>query len=142
MAVARIFTVPLFDCVELACVGATSPEAATAAVFDEAVKVGARPLAELEAWRDRAAEQLKDAGSVDGCCSRDQHPVVVWVCGDPSAGLLAHEALHAVVEICKHVGVEFDHDNHETQAYLLGWVVDRLVETLWPCGWRHTEEEK
>lgn len=43
-------------------------------------------------------------------------------------GLFVHEAKHIVNRIFIDAGVELDRYNDETEAYLLGWIVNRLWE--------------
>lgn len=44
--------------------------------------------------------------------------------------IIAHEALHITNGILKHAGVFSDFDNDEPQAYLLGWVVKQIYNTV------------
>lgn len=45
-------------------------------------------------------------------------------------GTIAHEALHATNFICDSVGILEDYNNDEAQAYLLGWLVDKIDEFI------------
>lgn len=44
------------------------------------------------------------------------------------ASVIAHEAVHVVNMISKHVGLYHDNENDECQAYLTGWIVDQVNE--------------
>ena len=50
--------------------------------------------------------------------------------GYPTPGIIAHEAKHLVNTIFVDVGVELDRYNDEPEAYLLGWIVNRIHELL------------
>lgn len=54
------------------------------------------------------------------------YPVILT--GKLSPGLFAHEAKHVVNSIFADVGVELDRYNDETEAYLLGWIINRMWE--------------
>lgn len=45
-------------------------------------------------------------------------------------GLVAHESLHAVIEICDYVGIDIKADNPEPITYFLAWVVNRVYEVI------------
>lgn len=45
-------------------------------------------------------------------------------------GLVAHESLHAVIEICDYVDIDIKVDNPEPVTYLLAWVVNRVYEVI------------
>ena len=44
--------------------------------------------------------------------------------------IIAHEALHITNGILLHAGVSADFNNDEPQAYLLGWVVKQIYNTV------------
>ena len=46
----------------------------------------------------------------------------------PTPGVIAHEAKHVVNNIFINIGHELDRYNDEPEAYLLGWVVNRIYE--------------
>lgn len=50
--------------------------------------------------------------------------------GFPTPGIIAHEAKHLVNFIFNDVGVELNIFNDETEAYLLGWIVDEIHKLL------------
>ncbi len=45
-------------------------------------------------------------------------------------GVIAHECFHVTHEILDRIGHDADHSNSEPQAYLLGWVVNKVYEVL------------
>jgi hypothetical protein len=45
-------------------------------------------------------------------------------------GIIAHEVVHLVNHIFKDRGVELDLENDESQAYLTGWLYDKIEKTL------------
>lgn len=55
---------------------------------------------------------------------------LVWFVNDYSIKSAAHEAVHVVNGIFKECGVDMHYDHDEHYAYLLGWVVDCLWQTL------------
>lgn len=54
----------------------------------------------------------------------------VFFPADPKPSSVAHESLHVANWILGDSGVVLDTRNDEPQAYLLGWVVDRVYEAL------------
>jgi hypothetical protein len=48
----------------------------------------------------------------------------------PTPGVIAHEAKHAVNEIFKSVGYELDVRNDEAECYFLGWLVDEICKQI------------
>lgn len=44
--------------------------------------------------------------------------------------IIAHEAVHIVNEIFKRVQIRPDLDNDEPQAYLMGWIVDKIHKAI------------
>lgn len=46
----------------------------------------------------------------------------------PTPGIIAHEAKHLVNEIFIDIGHDLDRYNDEPEAYLLGWIVDKIHE--------------
>lgn len=49
---------------------------------------------------------------------------------EKSAGCIAHEALHLVVNIMNKKDIPINEDTEEVQAYLLGWIVDTINDYL------------
>lgn len=47
-----------------------------------------------------------------------------------SAGVIAHECLHAAGGILSDKGYRYEPDNDEPMAYLLGYMVDKVVKIL------------
>ncbi|CAH1002683.1 hypothetical protein LEM8419_03555 [Neolewinella maritima] len=66
------------------------------------------------------------------------HAAGVWVWeGDYYVGfgldefsipIIAHEAVHVANNILDHVGVKADHNNDETLAYMVSWVVGKVLD--------------
>lgn len=54
---------------------------------------------------------------VSGMAFRDEKPKV---------GIIAHEVVHFVTALSDERGINHDRNNDETQAYLTGWLVDRI----------------
>ncbi|WP_028376013.1 hypothetical protein [Leeuwenhoekiella sp. MAR_2009_132] len=50
--------------------------------------------------------------------------------GFPTPGIIAHEAKHLVNSIFIDIGHELCRYNDEPEAYLLGWIVNRIHELL------------
>ena len=50
--------------------------------------------------------------------------------GYPTPGIIAHEAKHLVNNIFIEISHELCRYNDEPEAYLLGWIVDRIHEVL------------
>ena len=50
--------------------------------------------------------------------------------GYPTPGIIAHEAKHLVNNIFIEISHDLDRYNDEPEAYLLGWIVDRIHEVL------------
>lgn len=48
--------------------------------------------------------------------------------------VIAHEALHLMSYIMKNRGIQYDSDNDEPQAYLLGFIVEFLTKELKAYG--------
>lgn len=43
---------------------------------------------------------------------------------------ISHEALHAVNWIFSHCGIKYSLTNDEPQCYLLGWIVQKIMDTI------------
>ena len=50
--------------------------------------------------------------------------------GYPTPGIIAHESKHLVNNIFIEISHDLDRHNDEPEAYLLGWIVDRIHELL------------
>ena len=50
--------------------------------------------------------------------------------GYPTPGIIAHEAKHLVNNIFIEISHDLDRYNDEPEAYLLGWIVNRIHELL------------
>tara|TARA_B100000378_G_scaffold236018_1_gene202702 strand:- start:13374 stop:13730 length:357 start_codon:yes stop_codon:yes gene_type:complete len=50
--------------------------------------------------------------------------------GYPTPGIIAHEAKHLLNEIYLNIGAQLDLENDEPEAYLLGWIVNRIHEFI------------
>lgn len=44
--------------------------------------------------------------------------------------VIAHEAVHCVNKIMKQCNIHHSYDNDETQAYLMGWVIEQIENFL------------
>ena len=51
----------------------------------------------------------------------------VWAEGVDLYKVIPHECLHVVCDIFKLRGIEFDNDNHEHAAYLLGYLTNKIM---------------
>lgn len=49
---------------------------------------------------------------------------------DSNISLLAHEAVHVCNFIYENIGAKLDIENDEFQAYLIGWIVDEMLNFL------------
>lgn len=62
----------------------------------------------------------------------DDKSVAIWFRDlDPTAGTIAHEALHATKHILEKSGIYLTDETEEAYCYLLGWVVRKITEKLW-----------
>lgn len=68
------------------------------------------------------------------------YPIILS--GKLTPGLLVHEAKHVVNSIFVDTSVELDRYNDETEAYLLGWIVNRLWEVKTKFEKKKTENEE
>lgn len=71
-------------------------------------------------------------GIADYCAitfQMDKEIVVVFN-SKVDASIVAHEALHICSYIFKNTGAEFDKDNDESLAYLLGYVVKEISKAI------------
>ena len=71
-------------------------------------------------------------GIVDYCAitfQTDKEIVVVFN-SKVDASIIAHEALHICSYVFKNTGVDFDRDNDEPLAYLLGYVVNKISKMI------------
>jgi len=50
--------------------------------------------------------------------------------GYPTPGIIAHEAKHLVNNIFIAISHDLDRYNDEPEAYLIGWIVDKIHELL------------
>lgn len=73
----------------------------------------------------------------DGCVSKYESDLNLFLCVReldgvhyPTPGIIAHEAKHLTNHIFDIVGVDLDLYNDEPECYLLGWIVNRIHETL------------
>ena len=55
---------------------------------------------------------------------------VIVVRKNPSYSVIAHETVHLVNAIFKDHGIELSLDNDEPQAYLTGWLFEKIDEVL------------
>ena len=68
-----------------------------------------------------------------GCVFPDgQDVVIVIIKSQICPVVLAHETVHVVNEIYKCRGIQLDTENDEPQAYLTGWVFDKVFRTVYP----------
>lgn len=52
--------------------------------------------------------------------------IIVCFNSEVNPSIIAHESLYVCSYLFQEIGVEFDEDNDETLAYLLGWVVEQI----------------
>jgi hypothetical protein len=71
-----------------------------------------------------------DISGYDGLAFRFREDYVIAFLGTPKPGVVAHESLHIVNEICKTHIIHLSLDNDEPQAYLLEWIVDECFKFL------------
>ena len=55
--------------------------------------------------------------------------VLVLIKPRANINTIAHEALHIVHWIFQHCGIKYSLGNDEPQCYLLGWVVDKMMNS-------------
>jgi hypothetical protein len=58
------------------------------------------------------------------------YEIVVAFKNDVTPSLIAHEALHVCSIIFKNIKCNFDEDNDEPIAYLLGWIVEQIHKLI------------
>ncbi len=51
-------------------------------------------------------------------------------------GVITHEAMHIVHFIADYAGIKVDTENDEALAYLIGWIVDEIYQTLSKKGFK------
>lgn len=62
------------------------------------------------------------------CLTRDTDYITAFEIDSITPGIIAHECVHLLNSIFISNGVELDRHNDETQAYLMGWLVNRVTE--------------
>lgn len=60
---------------------------------------------------------------------KDRFRVLIILKPHSSVSFISHESLHAVNWIFQHCGVKYSLTNDEPQCYLLGWIVQRIINT-------------
>ena len=56
----------------------------------------------------------------------------IWFEKNPGAGIVAHEALHAVCQLMQNRGMQpMNTENDEAYCYLLQWLVSGIGSKLW-----------
>lgn len=58
------------------------------------------------------------------------YEIVVVFNKEVTPSLVAHEALHVCSIVFKNIRCEYERDNDEPIAYLLGWVVEQIHKTI------------
>lgn len=66
----------------------------------------------------------------NGIVFESEGELVIAFEGYPRPGVIAHEAKHLVNQIFLKIGHNPDLFNDEPEAYLLGWIVDKLHEVI------------
>lgn len=93
--------------------------------WDEVRREVRFPDQPLEAWSKRPGI----AATYDGMHKGEQH-VILQLDVEPKSkrpglpGVITHEAFHAALSICAHVGVQVYPHNDEAGAYVAQWVAD------------------
>ena len=77
-------------------------------------------------------KKYKLEGIVDYCAVTFQcdKKIVVVFNSKVDSSIVAHEALHICSYIFKNVGADFDRDNDESLAYLLGYIVKEISKVI------------
>jgi hypothetical protein len=85
----------------------------------------------LDVVLDDRKEDLRSTGAITYMFITHDGVFVTLVMIKPSTsfGVIAHEALHVVNWIFIHCGIQYSIKNDEPQCYLLGWAVDRIMES-------------
>ena len=60
----------------------------------------------------------------------DRHNNWLFIKANPSLSIIAHESIHITNSILNDCGVIPSFSNDETQAYLLGWIVNKITKIL------------
>ncbi len=58
------------------------------------------------------------------------HEIIVAFNNEVTASIIAHEALHVCSIVFKNIRCDYDRDNDEPIAYLLGWVVEQIHKII------------
>lgn len=81
---------------------------------------------------EKIQKKYKLEGIADYCAitfQMDKEIVVVFN-SKVDSSIVAHEALHVCSFIFKNVGADFDRDNDENLAYLLGYIVKEVGKVI------------
>lgn len=84
----------------------------------------------------REVPKLDYVDDIDGdvaCCMHSKkRSCEVWIllAPDASAGLVAHECVHAANFLLGDLGVRVTQRNDESHAYMVQWLVDEIVKLL------------
>jgi hypothetical protein len=60
----------------------------------------------------------------------EKNMMVLYIKPQASPEIVAHEAVHIANHTFKNCGIRIDVDNDEPQAYLIGWIVKQISNTL------------
>lgn len=84
---------------------------------------------DLHIFQGQTKAQINDA---EGFTVKGEDTGIAFVClqGDADVNTVVHEAVHVVNYIIGYYDLAFDTDEDELQAYLTGFVVDRIVDAL------------
>lgn len=82
----------------------------------------------LESNKDRASDLRKTSAITYQFYTPDgSFRVLVLIRPKTNINTVVHESLHIVNNIFQHCGIKYSLTNDEPQCYLLGWVVDQIM---------------
>ena len=56
---------------------------------------------------------------------------LIWLPNNnPEVSVMAHEAFHAMSDICEDLNIGIDTQNQEPCAYFMGWICEKIQESL------------
>lgn len=92
--------------------------------------------------RDGQELNVDSVGPDSGSCSvkymsrksTGNYGALVWILDDRSPGSMAHEAVHVADGVFEDLGIDSDGSNDEHYAYLVGWIVEKLVNIAEKTG--------
>lgn len=89
-------------------------------------------VSELREFGDKLGVVFRDPKSGGGTCYYDVDghcPITIFL-GKPTAGIIAHECVHAAHAVFDTIGIKPDLVNDEAMAYLVGYLVESITSNI------------